>query len=305
MKLNNSCVKCKTNAIYAKSFPLNKVEAPPEPAPVSNKLFQFYLAALKPVTMAFANKVVIITGASSGIGEATAELLAKQKATLVLVGRNVENLEKTVSKCQPDATAVLSIVADVCVESEAKRIIDETVSKFGKLDVLVNSAGIIEVGSIEATSLEQYDRVMNVNVRAVFELTRLATPHLIKTKGNVVNVSSVCGIRSFPNGLVYNMSKAAIDQFTNCTALELAPHNVRVNSVCPGVIVTELHKRGGMSDEAYANFLERCKMTHALGRAGNANEVAEAIAFLASDAASFITAVQLPVDGGRHAMCPR
>lgn len=239
--------------------------------------------------MSFANKVVIITGASSGIGEATAELLAKQKATLVLVGRNVENLEKVANKCKSNAEAVFSIVADVCVEADAKRIVDETIGKFGKLDVLVNSAGIIEMGSIEVTSLDQYDRIMNVNVRAVFELTRLATPHLIKTKGNIVNVSSVCGIRSFPNGLVYNMSKAAIDQFTNCTALELAPHSVRVNSVCPGVIVTELHKRGGMTEEAYANFLERCKTTHALGRAGNANEVADAIAFLASDAATFIT----------------
>lgn len=255
--------------------------------------------------MSFANKVVIITGASSGIGEATAEHLAKQKATLVMVGRNVENLEKVANKCKADAEAVLTIVADVCIEAEAKRIIEETINKFGKLDVLVNSAGIIEIGSIETSSLEQYDRVMNVNVRAIFELTRLAIPHIIKTKGNIVNVSSVCGIRSFPNALVYNMSKAAIDQFTNCTALELAPHNVRVNSVCPGVIVTDLHKRGGMSDEGYASFLERCKMTHALGRAGNANEVAEAIAFLGSDAASFITAVQLPVDGGRHAMCPR
>lgn len=255
--------------------------------------------------MSFANKVVIITGASSGIGEATAELLAKQKASLVLVGRNIENLAKVANKCESDANDVLSIVADVTVETEAKRIIDETIGKFGKLDILVNSAGIIEVGSIETSSLDQYDHVMNVNVRAIFELTRLAIPHLIKTKGNIVNVSSVCGIRSFPNALVYNMSKAAIDQFTNCTALELAPHNVRVNSVCPGVIITELHKRAGMNDEAYANFLERCKTTHALGRAGNANEVAESIAFLASDAASFITAVQLPVDGGRHAMCPR
>lgn len=255
--------------------------------------------------MSFANKVVIITGASSGIGEATAELLAKQKATLVLVGRNVANLEKVANKCKSNADAVLSIVADVCIETDAKRIIDETISKFGKLNVLVNSAGTIENGSIETSSLDQYDRIMNVNVRAIFELTRVATPHLIKTKGNIVNLSSVCGIRSFPNVLVYNMSKAAIDQFTNCTALELAPHSVRVNSVCPGVIVTGLHKRGGMNDDAYARFLEHSKTTHALGRAGNANEVAAAIAFLASDAASFITAVQLPVDGGRHAMCPR
>ena len=161
------------------------------------------------------------------------------------------------------------------------------------------------MGTIENTSLEQYDNVMNVNLRAVYHLTMLATPHLIKTKGNIVNVSSVNGIRSFPGVLAYNISKAGLDQFTRCVALELAPKGVRVNSVNPGVIITELQKRGGLNDEAYSNFLERSKQTHALGRPGNVDEVAEAISFLASDNASFTTGCNLPVDGGRHAMCPR
>lgn len=183
--------------------------------------------------MSFENKVILVTGASSGIGQATAELLATKKAKLVLVGRNTGNLEQVNRKCKANgAAAVHTIVADVCVESEAKRIIDETIATFGQFDVLVNSAGIIEIGSIETTSLRQYDNVMNVNVRAIFELTRLAIPHLIKSQGNIVNVSSVCGIRSFPNALVYNMSKAAIDQFTNCIALELAAHKVRVSVFC-------------------------------------------------------------------------
>jgi len=128
---------------------------------------------------------------------------------------------------------------------------------------------------------------------------------LVKTKGNVVNISSVNGIRSFPGVLAYNISKAALDQFTRCVALELAPKQVRVNSVNPGVTITELQKRGGLNEEAYANFLEKSKQTHALGRPGEAEEVAKAIAFLASDNASFSTGVSLPVDGGRHAMCPR
>lgn len=130
-------------------------------------------------------------------------------------------------------------------------------------------------------------------------------PHLIKTQGNIVNISSVNGIRSFPGVLAYNISKAALDQFTRCTALELAPKKVRVNSVNPGVIITNIHKRGGMDEEAYKNFLERAKTTHALGRPGTVDEVSEAIQFLASDSASFITGASLPVDGGRHAMCPR
>ena len=133
----------------------------------------------------------------------------------------------------------------------------------------------------------------------------LAVPYLIKTQGNIVNVSSVNGLRSFPGVLSYNISKAALDQFTRCVALELAPKGVRVNAVNPGVIITELQKRGGLTDEAYEKFLERSKQTHALGRPGNSDEVANAIAFLASADASFTTGCSLPVDGGRHAMCPR
>jgi len=171
--------------------------------------------------------------------------------------------------------------------------------------VLVNNAGIIETGSIETTSLDQYDRMMNVNVRSIYHLTMLCVPHLITAKGSIVNVSSVTGLRAFPGVLSYCMSKAAIDQFTECVALELAPKQVRVNSVNPGVIVTDLHKRGGQNDDQYAAFLEKSKATHAMGRVGQASEVAKAIAFLASDDASFTTGAHLPVDGGRQAMCPR
>ena len=104
----------------------------------------------------------------------------------------------------------------------------------GSLDILVNNAGILEMGTIENTSLEQYDRIMNTNVRAVYQLTMLAVPHLVKTRGCVVNVSSVNGLRSFPGVLAYNISKSALDQMTRCVALELAPKQVRVNSVNPG-----------------------------------------------------------------------
>merc|ERR1711994_568075 len=147
--------------------------------------------------------------------------------------------------------------------------------------------GVLEMGNIENTTLDQYDRVMNVNVRAIYQLTMLATPELVKTKGNVVNISSVNGIRSFPGVLAYNISKAALDQFTRCVALELAPKKVQVNSVNPGVIVTELQKTGGLDDEKYAKFLEHSKTTHALGRVGQPEEVAKAICFLASDDATF------------------
>ncbi|EDW84034.1 uncharacterized protein Dwil_GK13927 [Drosophila willistoni] len=254
----------------------------------------------------FKDKVIIVTGASSGIGAGAAVHLASLGGFLVIVGRNVDKLKETADQIEAAGGAEpLQLLADMTNEPDVKKIVTSTLAKYGRIDVLVNNAGILETGSIENTSLEQYDRVMNTNVRAMYQLTMLATPELIKTKGNIVNVSSVCGIRAFPGVLAYNISKAAVDQFTACVALELASKGVRVNAVNPGVIVTDIHKRGGMDEEAYAKFLEHCKTTHALGRPGDVKEVAAAIAFLASDAASFSTGVTLPVDGGRHAMCPR
>lgn len=256
--------------------------------------------------MNFAGKVVLITGASSGIGAAAAIKFAKLGATLALNGRNVENLEKVAKECakycnhQPQL-----VVGDISKEADTARIWQETIKKQQNLHILVNNAGIIETGSIENTSLEQYDRVMNTNLRSIYHLTMLAVPELIKSKGNIVNVSSVNGIRSFPGVLAYNISKMGVDQFTRCVALELAAKGVRVNCVNPGVTVTNLHKRGGMDAETYAKFLEHSKNTHALGRPGTADEVANAICFLASDLATFSTGVSLAVDGGRHAMCPR
>jgi len=257
--------------------------------------------------MNFNGKVVLITGASSGIGAGAAEYFAKLGATLALTGRNADNLNKTIENCvtAEGTPRPLPIIGDITIESDAKMIIEKVIQTFGKLNVLINNAGILDRGTIETTSLEQYDKVMNTNVRSLYYLTMLAVPHLIATKGNVVNVSSVNGIRSFPGVLAYNISKSAVDQFTRCVALELAPKGVRVNSINPGVIITDIHRRGGLNDEEYEIFLEHSRTTHALGRPGNVEETAAAIAFLASDLASFITAIQLPVDGGRHAMCPR
>lgn len=256
--------------------------------------------------MEFKSKVIIITGASSGIGAATAIKFAKLGGSLTLVGRNIEKLNETAKKCLAEnGEHPLIVKADVNNEQEVNQIVEQTIEKYKRIDVLINNAGIIENGSIEQTNLEQYDRVMGTNVRSIYQLTMLAVPYLIESKGNVVNISSVCGLRAFPGLVAYNMSKSAVDQFTKCVALELAPKGVRVNSVNPGVIVTELHKRGGMNEETYANFLEKCKQTHALQRPGNVDEVAAAIQFLSSESSSFITGVNLPVDGGRHAMCPR
>lgn len=258
----------------------------------------------------FAGKVVVITGASSGIGAVSAVEFSKLNAKIIITGRNIANLENVAKQCEAASPTNLKphiVVADMNNESDVAKIVKTTIDQFGKLDVLVNNAGILESGSIETTSLDQYDRVMNTNVRGPYHLTMLAVPHLIKTKGNIVNVSSVTGLRSFPNVLAYCMSKSALDQFTRCVSLELGLKGVRVNAVNPGVITTGLHKKGegSMNDQEYEDFMKKCTQTHALGRAGEAEEVASVIIFLASDAASNITGATLPVDGGRHAMCPR
>ncbi|KAI9561338.1 3-oxoacyl-[acyl-carrier-protein] reductase FabG [Daphnia magna] len=254
----------------------------------------------------FLNKVVLITGASSGIGAATASLMALQGAHLILTGRNDANLSQVAEKCYEETwNRPKTVLGDLTDEEDVRRIFHSTLSFFGRIDVLINNAGILEQGSIESTSLDQLDRMMKTNVRSMYQLTMLAVPHLINSRGNIVNVSSVNGIRPFTNVLAYNMSKAAVNQFTQCVAMELAGKLVRVNAVNPGVILTELQKRGGMTTDIYRKFIRRCQETHPLGRPGFAQEVAEAIAFLASDKASFITGVTLPVDGGRHALSPR
>jgi len=254
-------------------------------------------------------KVALITGASSGIGAATAIYFARLGAKLSLTGRNEVNLQRIGDECVSVGPAntdrPLIVVAELSCEMDVINIVDVTIKKYGRLDILVNNAGTYELGTIETTSLEQYDRIMAVNIRAAFQLTMLCVPHLITTRGNIINVSSIGGSRSFPGQIAYSMSKSAMDQMTACTALELASKGVRVNSINPGAIVTEIFSRAGMSDEEIPKFMEHCKEFHPLRRVGEAEEVAQAIAFLASsNSASFITGEHLHVDGGLHAACP-
>ena len=250
-------------------------------------------------------KVAIVTGASSGIGRAAAKIFADNGYAVVAVGRNEKELSALKASITPETGSVRMQLADVTEMSQLDRIVSETIDNYGKLDVLVNSAGIIANGTIETTTLDEWDKMMNINVRSVLALSQRCVPHLIRSKGNIVNVSSVAGTRAFPNVLAYCVSKAAIDQLTRCTALELAPKGVRVNAVNPGVVVTNIHKRGGMEDEAYSNFLEHSRTTHPIGRVGTAEEVAELIHYLASEKAGWITGATYEIDGGRGQTCAR
>jgi NAD(P)-dependent dehydrogenase (short-subunit alcohol dehydrogenase family) len=253
----------------------------------------------------FSGKNALVTGATSGIGRANALAFARAGARVAAVGRDKEALRELKEELDGIASGSFTIAADVTVDDEARRIIDEVRKSFEALDVLVNAAGHIANGTVETTDLAAWDSMMNVNLRAVFNLMHQSIPLLEPRRGNIVNISSVTGLRAFPGVLAYCVSKAGVDQLTRCAALELAPKGIRVNAVNPGVVITDIHKRGGMSEEAYSAFLERSKQTHPIGRVGEPGEVADLALFLASEKASWITGATYSIDGGRAQTCAR
>lgn len=250
-------------------------------------------------------KVAVITGASSGIGKACAFRFADEGYSVALVARRSEELSAVAREIEAKGGKASVFPGDLTDEKQIEDIVNNIVTTLGGIDVLVNAAGVIANGTIENTSIEDWDRLMNINLRAPFYMLRCAAPHLIAGKGSVVNVSSVNGQRAFPNVLAYCVSKAGVDHLTRCAALELAGQGVSVNAVNPGVVRTNLHLNSGMTDEEYRQFLERSVTTHPLGRVGEPEEIAELIFFLASDKASWITGETILIDGGRGQTCAR
>src|SRR5262249_53246773 len=251
----------------------------------------------------FSKKIIVVTGATSGIGRATSLMAMERGASVVAVARRAALLESLGAGLP--AGSVLRIAADVTNEADRVKIVEETRQRFGAIDVLVNAAGIIANGTLANTTLDQWDTMFDINLRSLFRLTQLALPSIIERKGNIVHVSSVTGIRAFPNVLAYCISKAGVDQFTRGTALELGGKGFRVNAVNPGVVVTNLHRTGGMQEDTYAKFLDHSTTTHPLGRVGTPEEVAELILFLASERAGWITGGSFSIDGGRAQTCAR
>lgn len=250
-------------------------------------------------------RVAVVTGASSGIGRATAKRLAKDGCRILAVGRDQNALQQTCRDIESAGGVAHAFAADVTAADAPANIVAKALASFGRIDVLVNAAGIIASGTVADTQDADWDVMMDVNVRAPFRMIRAATPALIAAKGAIVNVSSVTGTRAFPGVAAYCVSKAAVDQLTRVAALEMAAAGVRVNSVNPGVVVSNLHRRGGMDEVKYAAFLEHAKATHPLGRPGTPEDVADLIAFLSSSASGWITGTTVNVDGGRHLTCLR
>jgi len=246
----------------------------------------------------FTGKTILVTGASSGIGRACALALGREGANVVAAGRRRDRLDEVANGIRESGGQCEIVTGDVRDGATCFAWVKTATERFGGLDGLVNAAGVIGNTSLLDTTPEEWDRVMDSNLRSIFLLTHVAAKALIERRGSVVNLSSVGGLRPYAGLLPYCVSKAAVDQFTRCVALELAPHGVRVNAVNPGVVVTELHTVTNAIPD-YAGFLERSKTTHPIGRVGRPEEVASLILYLLGDEAGWITGATYSIDGGR------
>ncbi|XP_062587160.1 3-oxoacyl-[acyl-carrier-protein] reductase FabG-like [Saccostrea cucullata] len=255
------------------------------------------------------DRVFLITGSSSGIGKGIAVHLAKTGARLSLTGRNNVNLEAVKDKCVKEGLSpdkVLLCVGDLTSRDFRKSLVEQTIGHFGRLDVLVNNAGTGKHMPFSTESEENFDETMNVNIKSAYFLTQLLIPYLKATKGCIINISSIlstCALK-VPGYCSYSMSKAAMDAFTRGLALELAPFGVRANTVRPGLIRSNFHRRDnfpGLGDEeSYNKFLDTYAKENPSGRVGEQEDVSTVVAFLVSDKASYINGGDIVVDGGRY-----
>jgi len=243
----------------------------------------------------FEAKVVIVTGAGSGIGAGTARRFLQEGASVVLNGRREHKLRETTAGF--DSARVLVHPGDVSNEEYVKHLVEDTVVRFGKLDVLINNAAMAIFGPFAEGSTKDWRQIMATDLDSVYFTTREALPHLLKTKGSIINVSSVSGLGGDWGLSFYNAAKGAVTNFTRSLALEYGSRGVRVNAVAPSLTSTEATADLEKSDAVMAAFRERLP----IGRSAMPDEVAGVIAFLASEDAVFINGVNLPIDGGLHA----
>lgn len=241
------------------------------------------------------DKVAIITGASRGIGRIIAAALAAQGAKVVASARNAEALESLAAEIKAQGGDVVAVVADVAVEADANNLIEQAVANYGKVDILINNAGITRDGLLLRMKSDDWDAVLDTNLKGAFLCTRAAAKFMSKQRyGRIINVSSVVGEMGNAGQANYCASKAGLLGLTKSVARELARRNVTVNAVTPGFIVTDMTEN--MTDKAREAMTEQIP----LGRLGEAEDVANAVLFLASDQSSYITGQVLGVNGGMY-----
>ena len=240
----------------------------------------------------FEGKVVIVTGAGSGIGAATARRFLAEGACVALNGRREYKLHETIAAF--DAAMALVHPGDVSDEGYVKSLVRDTVARFGKLNTLVNNAGMAIFGPFAQTTTQDWRKTMATDLDSVYFACREALPHLLKTRGSIVNLSSASGLGGDWGMSAYNAAKGAVTNFTRALALEYGSRGVRINAVAPSLTSTEATAEIEKSEAVVAAFRERLP----IGRAATADDVARVIAFLASEDALFVNGAILPVDGG-------
>jgi len=252
-----------------------------------------------------AGRVALVTGATSGIGAATAGLFAGEGAAVVVTGRRVEHGEALAERIARDGGRALYVQADHTREADCRRVVDEAVSAFGRIDILFNNAGVVVDGTAEETSEDVWASTLALNVTAVWRMSKLVLPHMRAGGGGaIVNNASDWGLVGGARAVAYCASKGAVVQMTRAMALDHASENIRINAVCPGDTFVERWREQGYflggtrvdPEEISADALEL-----PMRRVGKAEEIARAVLFLASDDASYVTGAALPVDGGNTA----
>ena len=245
-----------------------------------------------------AGKAAVITGAANGIGRATAVVFAAEGARIVATDIDADRLEDLRVELEARGAECATVVGDVSQDAEARGMIDTAVERYGRLDVLVANAGVIPLGAITESTAEDWDYVMSIDGRGMFLSCKYAIEAMLKTGGGaIVCLSSISGMAGQARQSTYGPAKFAASGLTMHLAVEWADHGIRVNAVAPGTIRTEAVRR--LPDQpGGAEYVEEIRKQHPMGRLGEPEEVARAIAFLASDEASFITGAILPVDGG-------
>ena len=249
--------------------------------------------------MRLRDKIAIVTGIGAGIGEAIAVRFAAEVAKLVLADIQEAAGHRTLEKAKALGASAVFVTADISTEESARAISAAALASFGGIDILVNNAADFTQIGVEKAELADWQRVLGVNVIGTALVAKFAIPHMKAKGGSIVNVASMSGLIGQPEFATYNASKGAVITMTKCMALDLAPHKIRVNSVCPGCILTSASYREiARLGLTFEQWRDRVAPMHMLNRLGEPREVADAVLFLASDESSFITATHLMVDGG-------